>query len=142
MPNVSTSVLEGGWGNLISQALHTAATIWGPNQAYPGGAPVTYYQNGYRRVDMPGENGGLFDMPFMDVMPQGAERCMAGLTSPFAPSGGRGARAKTHVKCDPITGRAVWFKPAGRPLLWSGDLSACKRVRKIASRARRARGGR
>lgn len=38
---------------------------------------------------------------------------------------------------NPSTGNLDWFKPAGRPLLWSGDLSACKRVDRLARRARR-----
>lgn len=62
-------------------------------------------------------------------------------TSPFA-SGGGAPRAQTFVAANPATGKATWFKPAGRPLLWSGDLSAARRVRKIAGRARRRVGGR
>jgi hypothetical protein len=132
---VNTSILGGeggGWGGLIGQALNTAASIWGPNQAMPGGARMGF------------QNGGssFFDLPGIDIVSQGQGSCMGNLTSPFAAGGGRGARAKTHVQCDPVSGRPVWFKPAGRPILWSGDLSACKRVRKVASRARRARGGR
>ena len=113
------------------QALQTAASIWGPNQARPGGAPV-----GFRQASMMPSVG----LPFIDIVPQGAGACMTNLTSPFSAGGMRGARAQTHIQCDPITGRPVWFKPAGRPLLWSGDLSACKRVRKVAARARRAKG--
>jgi hypothetical protein len=130
---VNTSLLGGGeggsWGGLLGQALNTASQIWGPNQARPGGAAISF--------QMPS-----LDMPFMDIVPQGQGAACSGLTSPFAPSGGRGARAKIHVQIDPISGRPVWFRPAGRPILWSSDLSACKRVRKVASRARRARGGR
>ncbi len=36
--------------------------------------------------------------------------------------------------------RFTTFKNMGRPLLWSGDLAASKRVRKVASKARRAKG--
>jgi len=63
-------------------------------------------------------------------------------TAPFASSSMAGPRAQTFVVANPVTGRAVWFKPAGRPILWSGDLSACRRVRKVAGRARRRLGGR
>ncbi len=38
--------------------------------------------------------------------------------------------------------RFTTFKNMGRPLLWSGDVAAAKRVRRVASKARRARGGR
>lgn len=43
---------------------------------------------------------------------------------------------------NPNTGKMVWFRRAGVPVLWSGDLAACKRVRKAASHARRRVGGR
>ena len=36
--------------------------------------------------------------------------------------------------------RFTTFKNMGRPLLWSGDLAASKRVRKVAAKARRAKG--
>lgn len=62
--------------------------------------------------------------------------------SPFADSATSSVRAQAFVATHPVSGKAVWFKPAGRPLLWSGDLSACRRVRKIAGRARRRLGGR
>jgi len=66
----------------------------------------------------------------------------------FAGSGGgtpmfrptmAGARAQFFRAQNPATGQDTWFRPAGRPLLWSGDLSACKRVNKVAKRARRKR---
>jgi len=50
-----------------------------------------------------------------------------------------GARAQFFRTENPVTGQDTWFRPAGRPLLWSGDLTACKRVNKIARRARRKR---
>lgn len=58
--------------------------------------------------------------------------------SPFRPTMA-GARAQPFMMCNPVTGALTWFKPAGRPILFSGDLSACKRVEKVARRARRAR---
>lgn len=63
-------------------------------------------------------------------------------TEPFGQAAASGVRAQHFVVAHPVTGRAVWFKPAGKPILWSGDLSACRRVRKIAGRARRRVGGR
>lgn len=39
----------------------------------------------------------------------------------------------------PETGAPVFFKHAGRPVLFSGDLTAAKRVSKLARRARRGR---
>lgn len=62
-------------------------------------------------------------------------------TSPFT-AGTSGARPTIFVTANPVTGKATWFRPAGRPILWSSDLSACRRVRKVAGRARRRLGGR
>lgn len=130
---VNTSVLDnggGGWTGLLSQGLNLASQIMGGgNQSMPGGAPLGFSQLS-------------FDLPGIDIVGQGQGTTCANLQSPFAAGGGRGARAKTHVRADPVTGRAVWFRPAGRPILWTSDLSAAKRVRKVAARARRARGGR
>lgn len=37
-------------------------------------------------------------------------------------------------------GRLKWYRSAGRPILWSGDLAAARRVSKVAARASRGRG--
>jgi len=50
-----------------------------------------------------------------------------------------GARAQFFRTQNPATGQDVWFRPAGRPILFSGDLTACKRVNKVARRARRSK---
>jgi hypothetical protein len=50
-----------------------------------------------------------------------------------------GARAQFFRTQNPVTGQDTWFRPAGRPILWSGDLTACKRVKKVARRAARKR---
>ncbi len=39
----------------------------------------------------------------------------------------------------PVTGSTIMYRNMGRPILWSGDLAATKRVRKAAARARRSR---
>ncbi len=50
-----------------------------------------------------------------------------------------GYRAKSFFAvANPNTGNLTWFRSAGKPILFSGDLRACKRVNKVASRARRA----
>lgn len=59
------------------------------------------------------------------------------LMVPFRPTMA-GARAQPFVAQNPVTGSLTWFKPAGRPILWSGDLTAAKRVKRIAARARRS----
>lgn len=41
---------------------------------------------------------------------------------------------------NPYTGRCVFYKNMGRPVLYSGDLAAAKRVAKVARRARSSAG--
>ncbi len=43
-------------------------------------------------------------------------------------------RPKPHVKLNPCTGKGTWFVPRGRPLVYSGDLAACRRVDRVAKR--------
>lgn len=61
-------------------------------------------------------------------------------TSPFRAGAAMAARAVPFVVPNPVSGRPVWFMPAGAPVLWSGDLRACKRVSRIAARAARSGG--
>ena len=81
---------------------------------------------------------GFLDLPLIDIVGQGGGSQLARLTSPFIPTQA-GARAQPFVSANPVSGKLTWFKPAGQPILWSGDLTACKRVGRIARRARRAR---
>jgi len=78
------------------------------------------------------------DLPFIDIVPQGGGGSLARLTSPFVPTMA-GARAQAFVSPNPITGKLTWFRPAGKPILWTSDLTACRRVGKIARRARRVK---
>lgn len=58
-------------------------------------------------------------------------------------AGGMSARPiSMFMVPNPVTGKPTFFKHAGRPILFSGDLRACKTVNRIAARARRVRGGR
>lgn len=96
-----------------------------PGGALPGGAMVPF--------------GGQLGPSTSQNQLQTLQAGGAGMAMvPFRPTM-QGARAQTFVAQNPVTGAATWFKPAGKPILWSGDLTACKRVGKIASRARRAK---
>lgn len=59
--------------------------------------------------------------------------------TPMFRQGRCGASAQFFRVSNPTTGQDTWFRPAGKPLLWSGDLTACKRVNKVARRAKRKR---
>ena len=119
----------------------------------PGGAPVATPFN-------PSTGGGFmpafpnnplqvsqanfgFDIPGFDlvnpIQPQGMGQFSGGgLIGP-----GPIRQTQCGVRAAPfamvVNGKQHHFKPAGRPILWSSDLSACKRVSKVARRARRAR---
>jgi len=47
-------------------------------------------------------------------------------------------RPKAHVKINPCSGKGTWFTPRGHPLVFSGDLSACKRVDRVSRRLNKA----
>jgi len=105
----------------------------------PTGAPVAFPTSrnfGFQQA--------AFDLPFIDIVPQGQGALVGtpgggggSLTSPFRPTMA-GAAAQPFIATNPVTGRPTWFRPAGRPILFSGDLTTCKRVEKVARRARRA----
>ncbi|GAG21361.1 unnamed protein product, partial [marine sediment metagenome] len=86
---------------------------------------------------LPGFIGGIAGGELFEslIAPGGG----GGAMTPMFRAGGQSARAQFFRTQNPITGQDTWFRPAGRPLLWSGDLTACKRVKKIARRASRKR---
>ncbi len=83
---------------------------------------------------LPGIAGGLFAGEALESFFGGG----GGGTPMFRPTMA-GARAQFFRTQNPATGQDTWFRPAGKPLLWSGDLTACKRVNKVARRAARKR---
>lgn len=57
--------------------------------------------------------------------------------------GGPRLRAVSSFRVtNPSTGRDVWYRNVGQPILWSGDLRVCKKVRKVARLAARSSGKR
>jgi len=123
-----------------------------PSNALPNAqfqASLPFPTQGATQVAFPtsrnfGFQQAAFDLPFIDIVPQGAGALVGtpggtggSLTSPFRPTMA-GAAAQMFISPNPVTGRPTWFRPAGRPILWSGDLRACKTVEKIARRARRS----
>lgn len=119
----ATGFLIDQTGRILGRGAATAATVQAANQL------------GLPRAQQ--VRGGILDVPGIDIVPDGASEL-------FEMFGRRGATtpAKEFVAVNPTSGRAQWFRPAGRPLVWSSDLTACKRVKKLAARARRAQGGR
>lgn len=81
----------------------------------------------------------VFDIPGIDLQLPFRADARTGGTPFFLPSRTVGNRPRSLIMVpNPSTGAPVFFKHAGRPILFSGDLRAAKLVRRIASRARRA----
>lgn len=78
--------------------------------------------------------GGLVEN-FFDFGGAGTLDESAAFTDPVPGS----CRPKMHVKKNPCTGKGVWFVPRGRPLVFSGDLSAAKRLDRVAKTLDKAR---
>lgn len=98
-----------------------------PPAALPGGAPLF----GGSPVA-----GMLPDLPFIDVVAQGST-CITPRTTTS-----RRLPARVDVQTVDAAGnpKVTTYKNMGRAILFQGDLAACKRVKKVAGRARRAGG--
>jgi hypothetical protein len=103
--------------------------------ALPGGALIAPLLRGLGGAALGGAAVGGAISAFQ---PGAVELPFGGRVFRQTPSGIR-ARSLVEVM-NPLTGRKTWYRNVGRPILFSGDLRSCKRVQKIASRARRARG--
>ena len=68
----------------------------------------------------------------------------AGCGAPFRNAAcGTGVRAvpADYLLTNPVSQKAVWFGPKGRPLLWSGDVSAARRLQRVSKLAAKHCGG-
>ncbi len=104
----------------------TSGGVFGLGQDFPAPGQVDPRTGGVPGTTVP-------------LPPGGAGACVPG---PFLPTARSGFRAQAFPTCLPGSNRTVWFKPAGRPVLWSDDLAACKRVARVAARTRKSRRGR
>jgi len=124
----------------------------GPTQLF-GGAAVPHFpgdQFGVTQAAFPAIAGGaalgalggaldLFDLPGIDLQLPFRADARTGGTPFFLPSRAVGNRPRSLIMVpNPSTGAPTFFKHAGRPILFSGDLRAAKLVNRIARRARRA----
>jgi len=139
----------GGFGGLLQSGINLASSIISPPQSpatrFPGvqqaGFPLALPAIGAaaRRL-LPsfgaGVLGGVAEN-FLGFGNGGASTLdeTAAFTDPLPGA----CRPKAHVKINPCTGKGVWFTPRGRPLVFSGDMSACKRVDRVAKRLDKAR---
>jgi len=83
---------------------------------------------------LPGFIGGVIGGGAIDALTSGGPA----MTPMFRPTMA-GVRAQSFRATNPVTGKDVFFRPAGKPILWSSDIACAKRVDKIARRVRRKR---
>jgi len=130
---IGGSGFGGGFENILQQGLGLLGDIFGPGGngggnrpgALPGGAPLPFF----------GGQGPL-------GLPSGGQMGSALGGNCIVPSVGTSLRLPSRVDVPSPDGRTfVTFRNMGRPVLWSGDFAAAKRVKRIAGRAKR-RGGR
>ncbi len=85
-------------------------------------------------------------LPGVDLVPNNTPGAGFGSVACITPRAGTSMRLPSRVDV-PTTdasgnSKVTTYKNMGRPVLYSGDIAAARRVRKVAARARRARGGR
>lgn len=82
-----------------------------------------------------GAAGGAIGQGFFDFGGAATLDESAAFTDPIPGS----CRPKAHTKTNPCTGKGVWFVPRGQPLVFSGDLSAARRLDRVAKTLDKAR---
>lgn len=159
MPFVATSSFSpttgsfdfGGFGGIIESGLNLARSIISPPQApasrFPdisqAGFPLigTAGSSLLRSLGVPlaaGAAGGGAQGFIESLFRTGGAADLDEGASFTDPIPGR-CRPKAHVKVNPCTGKGVWFVPRGKPLVFSGDMAACRRVDRVAKRLDKAR---
>lgn len=120
--------------------------------AMPGGAPIQQFPGGFADPRLVSANPASFASAspagnflsaitpdFLGAIPTTGGACISPTTSTTTrlPS-------RVDVPTTDANGnmRMTTFKNMGHPVLWSGDLAAVRRVKRIATRVRRATGGR
>ncbi len=150
-PAASSTDSFGGFGDLITSVINAGATIGGALLA-PKPAPVQ--QAGFGSL-VPAGAGALGRALFPSLPAIGAGAVggeiadslqnffsggastgsdVAAFTDPVPGS----CRPKAHVKVNPCTGKGTWFTPRGTPLVFSGDMAACRRVDRVAKRLQKS----
>lgn len=141
VPTVFGGVVPGGVAGPI---LKPGGGVAIPSNFLPGGVPIAG-----RTFLTPGDSMGLLGQiaeflgqgqPLLSLGPNGNGGVTpTGCAQMFKAGGAAIARPqRLLVALNPMTGRPEFWEHKGRPVLYSSDLRAAKRVRKIARKARSA----
>lgn len=135
------------FGGFLSGAVDIARNIFSPPQApaqrFPGLQTSAFPILPTARALLPslgaGAVGGSLGQGLADFFFESGGASDLDEAAAFTdPVPGR-CRPKPHVKTNPCTGKGVWFVPRGRPLVFSGDLSAARRLDRVAKTLDKAR---
>jgi hypothetical protein len=89
----------------------------------------------------PGDERGFFDIPGFDLRsPFVSETAPCPVL--FRPGAASARPVSMFMVPNPMSGKPTFYRHVGQPILFAGDLTTCKKVEKVARRARRARGRR
>lgn len=150
-PAATTPGAFGGFGDIVNSLIGAAGqivpAIFGKNQPvtaqpFPGfqqagfGSLVPFVGNAAKTL-LPGLGigavGGELADAFQNLFTSGGASTQSDLAA-FTDATPGSCRPKEHLKVNPCTGKSVWFTPRGRPLVFSGDMAACKRVDRVSKR--------
>lgn len=156
-PAASSTSSFGGFGDLVNRAIdfggRALSDFFSPqrreelqvgiNQPRQAGFPLVPFARPLLQAGrglLPGLGVGAVGGELADAFQNllrgrgGSQDDSAAFTDPIPGS----CRPKMHLQVNPCTGKEVWFTPRGRPLVFSGDMSACKRVDRVSKRLQKA----
>lgn len=102
----------------------------------PGGQPVSY-----PAIYQPVSNGGTGGASGLGLLNELRERlsgAVGGLPTMFRAGAVTARPVPMVMQLNPQTGQPAYWRHVGRPILFSGDLAACRRVERVARRAKRS----
>jgi len=163
-PAASTQSSFGGFGDLIGNIIGGATQllpqifpkVFPGAQAQPVNFPGGGFGGGFQQTAFPalippivggitralpglgaGAIGGELADAFQNLFSSGGASTQSDLAA-FTDATPGSCRPKEHLKVNPCTGKSTWFTPRGRPLVFSGDMAACKRVDRVSKRLLKA----
>jgi len=141
----------GGVGDLVGDVAGAIVDVGGAvqtvGQVFNPPPPVAPVGQGPVPQFIPGVPGAGFQTPVLfgaggglNTFGEGLAQSIVGDEGTFFHQTPQSVRANRDImRMNPVTGTPNFWRSMGRPVLFTGDLATCKRVRKIAAKAKRAR---